>query len=101
MQLIKHSIPDEVHDNMLKGISDFFNETTLDERKIYSKKSPSDKMRWKLNSYNGENREYLKVVAHPQYHFPSKPSGFRYIYYRNIIFPSPFYVLIGVSTSLF
>ncbi|QCE03036.1 Isopenicillin N synthase-like [Vigna unguiculata] len=74
--LVNHSIPDEVHENMLKGISDFFNETTLDERKIYSKKSPSDKMRWELNSYSGENREYLKVVAHPQYHFPSKPSGF-------------------------
>ncbi|KOM57639.1 hypothetical protein LR48_Vigan11g067200 [Vigna angularis] len=75
--LVNHSITDEVLDNMLKGVSDFFNQTTLDERKIYSKRSPLDKIRWELNSYTGENREYLKVVAHPQYHLPSKPSGFR------------------------
>jgi len=43
--LVNHSIPDGVFDNMLKGASDFFNQTTLDERKIYSKKSPSDKIR--------------------------------------------------------
>jgi len=64
---------------MLKGASDFFNQTTLDERKIYSKKSPSDKIRWELESSNEGNREYLKVVTHPEYHFPSDSSGFRYV----------------------
>ncbi|CAJ1948654.1 unnamed protein product [Sphenostylis stenocarpa] len=74
--LVNHSIPNEVFDNILKGVSDFFNQTTLDEKMIFSKKSPSDRIRWELNSSAGENREYLKVVAHPQYHFPSNPSGF-------------------------
>ncbi|KAG4403549.1 hypothetical protein AAZX31_01G125200 [Glycine max] len=74
--LVNHTIPDGVFDNILKGVSDFFNQTTLDERRNYSKKFPLDKIRWELNSSAGENREYLKVVAHPQYHFPSNPSGF-------------------------
>lgn len=90
MQLVNHGITDEVLDNMLKGVSDFFNQTTLDERKIYSKRSPLDKIRWELNSYTGENREYLKVVAHPQYHFPSKPSGFRYIIREKLFFYLPY-----------
>lgn len=79
MQLVNHSITDEVFDNVLKGIADFFDPTTLDERRIYSKKSPLDKIRWELNSSTGENREYLKVAVHPQSHFPANPSGFRYI----------------------
>ncbi|KAJ1390881.1 Oxoglutarate/iron-dependent dioxygenase [Sesbania bispinosa] len=69
------------------GISDFFDSTTLDERRIYSKKSPSDKIRWELNSSTGENREYLKVAAHPQCHFPSKPPSFSKIleeYYKEM-----------------
>jgi len=86
MQLVNHTIPDGVFDNILKGVSDFFNQTTLDERRNYSKKFPLDKIRWELNSSAGENREYLKVVAHPQYHFPSNPSGFRYIIIREIIY---------------
>lgn len=86
MQLVNHSIPDEVLDSVLKGVSDFFDPTTIDERRVYSKKGPSDKIRWGLNSYVGENREYLKVVAHPQYHVPSNPSGRRYIYNLNFAF---------------
>jgi len=79
---------------MLNGVSDFFNQTTLNERMIYSKRSPLDTIRWELNSSTGENREYLKVVAHPQYHFPSNPHGFRYIMIREKIFLHlPFYVL--------
>ncbi|XP_068479475.1 2-oxoglutarate-dependent dioxygenase 19-like [Phaseolus vulgaris] len=74
--LVNHSIPDGVFDNILNGVSDFFDQTTLNERRIYSKRSPSDRIRWELNSSTGENREYLKVVAHPQSHFPSNPSGF-------------------------
>ncbi|XP_068475078.1 2-oxoglutarate-dependent dioxygenase 19-like [Phaseolus vulgaris] len=74
--LVNHSIQDGVFDNILNGVSDFFDQTTLNERRIYSKRSPSDRIRWELNSSTGENREYLKVVAHPQSHFPSNPSGF-------------------------
>ncbi|KAG4154780.1 hypothetical protein ERO13_D03G070102v2 [Gossypium hirsutum] len=34
-------------------------------------------IRWGLRSHAGENREYLKIVAHPEYHCPSKPASFR------------------------
>ncbi|XP_020235889.1 1-aminocyclopropane-1-carboxylate oxidase [Cajanus cajan] len=69
--LVNHTIPDGVFDYTLKGVSDFFNQTTLDEKRTNSKK-----YRWGLNSSAGENREYLKVVTNPQYHFPSNPPGF-------------------------
>ncbi|XP_016740283.1 2-oxoglutarate-dependent dioxygenase 19 [Gossypium hirsutum] len=36
-----------------------------------------DRIRWGLRSHAGENREYLKIVAHPEYHCPSKPASFR------------------------
>ncbi|KAK7385084.1 hypothetical protein VNO78_30791 [Psophocarpus tetragonolobus] len=73
--LVNHTIPDEVLDSILKGFSDFFDPKTIDERKVFNKSDPSDKIRWGLNSSAGENREYLKVVAHPQFHAPSNPSG--------------------------
>ncbi|KAG5129175.1 hypothetical protein JHK84_035572 [Glycine max] len=63
--LVNHTIPDEVLDSVLKGFADYVDPKTIDERKVYRKNGPSDKIRWDLNSSAGENREYLKVVAHP------------------------------------
>ncbi|KAK7377387.1 hypothetical protein VNO80_02811 [Phaseolus coccineus] len=77
--LVNHTIPDEVLDSILKEFSDFFDPKTIDERKVFRKSGPSDKIRWDLNSSAGENREYLKVIAHPQFHAPSNPSGIRKI----------------------
>ncbi|BAT82175.1 hypothetical protein LR48_Vigan07g227200 [Vigna angularis] len=77
--LVNHTIPDEVLDSTLKGFSDFFDPKTIDERRVFGKSGPSDKIRWDLNSSAGENREYLKVIAHPQFHAPSNPSGIRKI----------------------
>ncbi|XP_028781546.1 flavanone 3-dioxygenase 2-like [Neltuma alba] len=74
--LVNHQIPDEVLDTLFKGISEFFDPTTLEERRTYSKKDPTDRIRWGLNCSSGENREYIKVIAHPQYHFPPNPSSF-------------------------
>jgi len=80
MQLVNHTIPDEVLDSTLKGFSDFFDPKTIDERRVFRKSGSSDKIRWDLNSSAGENREYLKVIAHPKFHAPSNPSGIRYKY---------------------
>lgn len=80
MQLVNHTIPDEVLDTVLKEFSGFCDPKTIDERKIFRKSSPSDKIRWDLNSSAGENREYLKVIAHPSFHAPSNPPSLRYIY---------------------
>ncbi|WVY89297.1 hypothetical protein V8G54_034811 [Vigna mungo] len=77
--LVNHTIPDEVLDSTLKGFSDFFDPKTIDERRVFHKSGPLDKIRWDLNLSAGENREYLKVIAHPQFHAPSNPSGIRKI----------------------
>ncbi|KAF7816772.1 flavanone 3-dioxygenase 3-like [Senna tora] len=75
--LVNHGIPDKVLDNLFKGISEFFDPMMLEERRaLYSKKDPMDRIRWVLNSSSGENREYLKVNSHPNYHFPPNPSCF-------------------------
>lgn len=34
MQLVNHHIPDDVLKSVLNGISDYFDPTTIDERKI-------------------------------------------------------------------
>lgn len=78
-QLVNHGISDSVFEGVFKGISDFFNPTEIESRKQYEKKNPTDRIRWGLRSSPGENREYLKIIAHPQYHCPTKPSGFRYM----------------------
>ncbi|KAK7320925.1 hypothetical protein VNO77_30881 [Canavalia gladiata] len=85
--LVNHTIPDEVLDSVLKGFSDFFDPTTVDERKVYRKNGPSDKIRWDQNSSAGENREYLKIIAHPQFHGPPNPSNLSKIleeYYKSL-----------------
>ncbi|KAK2399327.1 2-oxoglutarate-dependent dioxygenase [Trifolium repens] len=64
--LINHTIQDDALKNVFKGVSNYFDPTTIDERRIYTKKGSSDKIRWGLNANDGENREYLKVIAHPQ-----------------------------------
>lgn len=81
MQLVNHGIPDKVMDNLFKGMSGFFDPMNLNERKLYKKKDPMERIRWDMNSSNshGDNREYLKVMTHPQCHSPSNPSGFRYL----------------------
>ncbi|KAE8668613.1 peroxisomal (S)-2-hydroxy-acid oxidase GLO1-like [Hibiscus syriacus] len=72
-----NGVEESVVEAALKGISDFFELTNQEERSEYLKKDSMDRIRWGLRSHAGENREYLKVVAHPQYHCPTKPASFR------------------------
>ncbi|CAK7346877.1 unnamed protein product [Dovyalis caffra] len=74
--LVNHGVPDSVIEGALKGITDFFEVTKEQERKDYKKSNPTDRIMWGSNSHAGENREYLKVVAHPQFHCPAKPASF-------------------------
>ncbi|XVF64442.1 hypothetical protein PTKIN_Ptkin09bG0170100 [Pterospermum kingtungense] len=72
-----NGVAESVVEGALKGISDFFELTTQEERSEYLKKNSMDRIRWGLRSHAGENREFLKVVAHPQHHCPNKPANFR------------------------
>lgn len=74
--LVNHGVADVVFDSVFKGVSEFFNPIEIENRKQYEQKDPTDKIRWGLRSSLGENREYLKVIAHPEYHCPAKPTGF-------------------------
>jgi len=73
-------MPDVVLKSILKQVSDYFDPTTIEERMVYSKNGSSDKIRWGLTANDGENREYLKVIAHPKDHVHSDPTSLRYIY---------------------
>ncbi|KAB2094158.1 hypothetical protein ES319_A02G137200v1 [Gossypium barbadense] len=72
-----NGVEQSVVEGALKGISDFFELTNQEERREYLKKNPMDRIRWGFRSHAGENREYLKIVAHPENHCPSKPASFR------------------------
>ncbi|KAK9947993.1 hypothetical protein M0R45_003584 [Rubus argutus] len=75
--LVNHGVSDSMLEGVFKGLSDFFNPREIEDRiKQYEKKNPTDKIRWGVNSTHGENREYLKVIAHPQCHCPTKPASF-------------------------
>ncbi|EXC32442.1 Leucoanthocyanidin dioxygenase [Morus notabilis] len=74
--LVNHGITDNVFESVFKGISDFFDPIEVEDRRQYEKKNPTDRIRWGLRSSPGENREYLKVVAHPRFHCPPKPADF-------------------------
>jgi len=80
MQLVNHTMSDDVLNNVLKQVSNYFDPTTIEERMIYSKKVPADKILWGLSADDGENREYLKVVAHPQDQASSNLTSLRCIY---------------------
>jgi hypothetical protein len=81
LQLVNHTIQNDALKKVFKGVSNYFDPTTIDERRIYTKKGSSDKIRWGLTANDGENREYLKVIAHPQDQAFSCPtiSTLRYI----------------------
>ncbi|CAK8569465.1 unnamed protein product [Lathyrus sativus] len=73
--LINHTMPDDVLKSVLNGVFDYFDPTTVEERRIYYKNTSSGNVRWGLNANDGENREYLKVIAHPKDQAPSNPTS--------------------------
>lgn len=85
-QLVNHGVPDSVIERALNGISDFF-DLTEEEKMDYEKKDSTDRIRWGLGFSPGDHeavkREYLKVLPHPKFQGPAKPSGFRY---KKIVF---------------
>ncbi|XP_048334694.1 2-oxoglutarate-dependent dioxygenase 21, chloroplastic isoform X2 [Ziziphus jujuba] len=44
-------------------MSDFFDPEQVEDRRQNEKKHPTDRIRWGLRSYPGENREYLKILS--------------------------------------
>ncbi|XP_030485227.1 2-oxoglutarate-dependent dioxygenase 19-like [Cannabis sativa] len=74
--LVNHGVPEYVFKSVFKAISDYFDPTMIEDRMKYQKKSSTDMIRWELRSSAAENREYLKMVTHPNYHSPSNQTTF-------------------------
>ncbi|WCJ43451.1 2-oxoglutarate (2OG) and Fe(II)-dependent oxygenase superfamily protein [Euphorbia peplus] len=78
--LVNHGVPEMVIEGVLKGIADFFDLTPQNDKIKYHKNNDNNKkIIWDQNFHGGENREYLKIVAHPQLHSPPHPLAFREI----------------------
>ncbi|GMN25756.1 hypothetical protein TIFTF001_040769 [Ficus carica] len=76
-QLVNHGVPQGIIESVLKGISDFFDPTDVENRRVYAGKNPTGMIKWGMcSSQAGDNREHLNVVVHPQFHCPPKPPHF-------------------------
>ncbi|WCJ43462.1 2-oxoglutarate (2OG) and Fe(II)-dependent oxygenase superfamily protein [Euphorbia peplus] len=75
--LVNHGVSEMAIEGVLKGIADFFDLTPQNDKIKYLKKNATDKIIWAKNSHAGENREYMKMVSHPQLHCPPYPLAFR------------------------
>ncbi|CAN1234630.1 2-oxoglutarate-dependent dioxygenase 19 [Linum perenne] len=75
--LVNHGIPNEVIDDTLSRIGEFFEENDVKEKSKYRKGDPKARIIWDARCHAGENREHLKLVARPQLHCPPNPPSFR------------------------
>ena len=67
---------------MIEGIRGFFN-LTDEEKREFEGKNLLDPIRCGTSFNTSIDkvfywRDYLKVVVHPEFHFPNKPAGLRY-----------------------
>ena len=82
-QVTNHGVPEEIMSGVLEGIEKFFY-LSEEEKLEFKGNHVLDPIRCGT-SFNASLekvlywRDYLKVFVHPQFHFPNKPSGFRYI----------------------
>ncbi|GMN30336.1 hypothetical protein TIFTF001_041442 [Ficus carica] len=84
--LVNHGVPHRVFEGVLKGISDFFDPTEVEDRRLYEEKDPTDRIQWGLSSSVEEVREHIKVVVHPMFHSPPKSPHFSSV---TNLFPNP------------
>ncbi|CAL1411200.1 unnamed protein product [Linum trigynum] len=75
--LVNHGIPAGVIGGALRGIADFFEQTTVEEKSKYKKGDPGARILWDARCHAGENREHLKLLTRPTFHCPPNPPSFR------------------------
>ncbi|KAK2985035.1 hypothetical protein RJ640_016955 [Escallonia rubra] len=76
MQVGNHGIPESFIKEVLERCSEFFDQTER-EKIEYEPKGLTDKIRWSKGSKPGDQREFLKLISHPEFHCPAKPAAFR------------------------
>nr|BAO27778.1 F3H1 protein [Reaumuria trigyna] len=79
--VVNHGVSESLMSSMLNKFDEFFN-LTAEEKLQFAEKHVLDPIRYGT-SFNvlAEDshfwRDYLKIVVHPQFHSPNKPTGFR------------------------
>jgi hypothetical protein len=86
--VINHGVPESLMKAMTDACGDFFN-LTEEEKREYGGKHALDSIRCGTSVNASVDkvlfwRDFLKFFVHPQFHSPSKPTGFRYIYMDRI-----------------
>jgi isopenicillin N synthase-like dioxygenase len=82
--VINHGLPESLMKAMTDACGDFFN-LTEEEKREYGGKHVLDSIRCGTSVNASVDkvlfwRDFLKFFVHPQFHSPSKPAGFRYIW---------------------
>ncbi|KAK3014829.1 hypothetical protein RJ639_008305 [Escallonia herrerae] len=75
MELVNHGVPESFIKEVLERCSEFF-DLTEKEKIEYEPKCLTDKIRWSKGSKPGDQREFLKLISHPEFHRPAKPAAF-------------------------
>ncbi|KAK2968657.1 hypothetical protein RJ640_012500 [Escallonia rubra] len=81
--LVNHGVPETLIDKVFDASNEFFN-LSEEEKQNFDGKNALDPIRCGTSFHNARMgkillwRDYLKVIAHPEFHFPDKPAGFRY-----------------------
>ncbi|KAI4297448.1 hypothetical protein L6164_037339 [Bauhinia variegata] len=79
--LINHGIPENVKNSMLEYVEQFF-KLPEEEMRKFQGKNVMDPVRCGTRSLNNGpgrtiSRGYIKLIVHPEFHFPDKPAGYR------------------------
>ncbi|KAI3803799.1 hypothetical protein L1987_31961 [Smallanthus sonchifolius] len=105
-RVINHGVPEALMHMVIEKSAEFF-DLREDEKKEFEEKGVLDPIRYgtSFNSKKDEIlywRDFLKVIIHPDFHYPNKPSGFREVLMeyskrtREVVKG----LLSGISTSL-
>ncbi|KAK2985034.1 hypothetical protein RJ640_016954 [Escallonia rubra] len=73
--VVNHGLPESFIRGVLEECSGFFDLAEM-EKTEYEPKGPADKIRWGKGSKPGDKREFLKLISHPDFQCPAKPTGF-------------------------
>lgn len=81
-QVINHGVSESLMKDVMDACYKFFN-LTDEEKKLYEGTDVLDPIRCGTSFNTSKEkiffwRDFLKVLVHPDFHFPDKPKGFRY-----------------------
>lgn len=81
-QVVNHGVPESLMKGVITACDEFFN-LREEEKEEFEGKHVLDPIRCGTSFHANIDkvfywRDFLKVFVHPEFHFPDKPTGFRY-----------------------